>query len=608
MDTLARYPPMAVGLVLLLITVVPLAQGDTSATITAKPAYLGVKGESYDWATVTYESGNPSPSDWIAVFSPASFNGSLCLEDLNGTAHKKLHEPYICSAPVKFQYANFSNDDYVTTGKGSIRLRLINRREDYSFGLYTGGFDNPVLVAVSNKVQFANPKAPVWPRLAVGKQWDEMTVTWTSGYSAAEARPIVWWKSEEDSDWKVTVAVTITYTRSDLCGPPATTVGYRAPGYFHTAFLKDLSPSSRYYYKVGHKIGKKYIFGEEVNQFLSAPYPGEDSVQRIAIFGDMGKLDRDGSLVYNNGDPGALNVTDALVRDINNIDLIIHDGDITYADGYLSEWDQFVEQISNITKRVPYMISAGNHERDWPNSGSFYKPVDSGGECGVPTSKTFNMPAVNKDKLWYSFDWGMFHFCIGASEMDWRVGSEQYRFLEECFASVDRQQQPWLVFVAHRILGYSSASDYQALGTFAEPMARENLQPLWQKYKVDLSIYGHVHGYERTCPVYQSNCVGDETSNYTGTFNGTIHLTVGTGGRELEDFGTLNTTWSLVKDSSHYGYLLLTASDHQNLLVEFKATDGTVADSFKINRKYMDVLGCDASLAPICPDTTSADL
>ncbi|KAL2636369.1 hypothetical protein R1flu_007848 [Riccia fluitans] len=79
-----------------------------------------------------------------------------------------------CSVSDQFQYANVYNDKYVTTGKGSISFRLVNRRQDYSFALYSGGFDNPVLETVSNTVQFINPKAPVCPRLAVGKQWDEI--------------------------------------------------------------------------------------------------------------------------------------------------------------------------------------------------------------------------------------------------------------------------------------------------------------------------------------------------------------------------------------------------------------------------------------------------
>lgn len=97
----------------------------------------------------------------------------------------------------------------------------------------------------------------------------------------------------------------------------------------------------------------------------------------------------------------------------------------------------------------------------------------------------------------------MFRFCIADSEHDWREGTEQYKFIEHCLASVDRQKQPWLVFLAHRVLGYSSDLSYAVEGSFGEPMAKENLQKLWQKYKVDIAIYGHAHNYERTCPIYE---------------------------------------------------------------------------------------------------------
>ena len=101
----------------------------------------------------------------------------------------------------------------------------------------------------------------------------------------------------------------------------------------------------------------------------------------------------------------------------------------------------------------------------------------------------------------YSTDFGMFHFCIADTEHDWREGSEQYKFIEKCLASADRKNQPWLIFAAHRVLGYSSS--YWQDGSFGEPMGRESLQKLWQKYKVDIAVFGHVHNYERTCPIYQ---------------------------------------------------------------------------------------------------------
>jgi hypothetical protein len=102
----------------------------------------------------------------------------------------------------------------------------------------------------------------------------------------------------------------------------------------------------------------------------------------------------------------------------------------------------------------------------------------------------------------YLTDYGMFRFCIADSEHDWREGTEQYKFIENCFATVDRKKQPWLIFMAHRVLGYSSGYFYGIDGTFAEPSSRQSLQKLWQKYRVDIAFYGHVHNYERTCPIY----------------------------------------------------------------------------------------------------------
>lgn len=121
--------------------------------------------------------------------------------------------------------------------------------------------------------------------------------------------------------------------------------------------------------------------------------------------------------------------------------------------------------------------------------------------------------------LWtrYSADYGMFHFCVAASEEDWREGTEQWNFLDECLGSADRSKQPWLIFLAHRVLGYSTGSEYQVIGSFGEPMGHDSLQKLWQLHKVDLAFYGHVHTYERTCPIYEVRNYAPEcfhTQNY----------------------------------------------------------------------------------------------
>ncbi|CAA3027841.1 probable inactive purple acid phosphatase 27 [Olea europaea subsp. europaea] len=557
------------------------------ASIQARPLLLGLKGEDTAWVVVDFVNEEPSNDDWIGVFSPAKFNASNCIVENNS----EVQAPYTCSAPIKYKYANHSNPDYTSTKKASVRFQLINQREDFSFALFAGGLSNPKLKAISNSIAFANPKAPVYPRLAHGKSWDEMTVTWTSGYNIDEAIPFVeWgWKGKEQ---KRSPAGTLTFEQNSMCGPPASTVGWRDPGFIHTSHLKDLWPNIKHTYRLGHLLTNGSIVWSKMYSFRSSPYPGQDSLQRVIIFGDMGKAERDGSNEYSDYQPGSLNTTDQLIKDLKNFDIVMHIGDLPYANGYISQWDQFTAQVEPIASTVPYMIASGNHERDWPGSGSFYDTPDSGGECGVLAETMFYVPAENRAKFWYSTDYGMFHFCIADTEHDWREGTEQYRFIERCLAQADRRKQPWLIFAAHRVLGYSSNDWYGLEGSFEEPMGRESLEKLWQKYKVDIAFFGHVHNYERICPIYQNQCVNSEISHYSGTVNGTIHAVVGGGGSHLSEFSPLETAWSLYKDYD-FGFVKLTAFNHSSLLFEYKkSSDGKVYDSFTISRDYKDVLAC----------------
>ncbi|KVH98147.1 Iron/zinc purple acid phosphatase-like C-terminal domain-containing protein [Cynara cardunculus var. scolymus] len=472
-----------------------------SASIQADPLLLGLEGEDTSWVNVELKYPEPSENDWVGVFSPAKFKYCSFIRYLHSFAS-------FMSACKNYMFANHSNSNYVKTGNATLRFQIINQRADFSFALFTGGVESPKLVAISDPISFVNPKAPLYPRLAQGKAWDEMTVTWTSGYNIDEAVPFVEWGWKGHSP-KLSPAGTLTFTRGSM---------------------------------IGHMLLNGSIVWSKMYSFKSSPYPGQDSLQRVIIFGDMGKAERDGSNEYASYQPGSLITTDQLIGDLDNYDIVFHIGDLPYANGFISQWDH------------------GNHERSWPNSGSFYDTTDSGGE--------------------YSTDYGMFHFCIADSEHDWREGSEQYAWIEMCLASVDRQKQPWLIFSAHRVLGYSSNSWYAMEGSFEEPMGREHLQKLWQKYKVDIAFYGH------------NKCVKQERYSYSGTVNGTIHVVVGGGGSHLSDFTEINTVWSLHKDHD-WGFVKLTAFNHSSLLFEYKKSrDGVVYDNFTISRDYKDVLAC----------------
>ncbi|XP_076905902.1 putative inactive purple acid phosphatase 24 [Bidens hawaiensis] len=198
-----------------------------------------LKGEDTEWVNVNFEYPEPTNDDWFGVFSPVKFNTSYCYYESGNWPEA----PYICTTPIKYKFANHSTADYINTGKVMLSFQSIHQRADFAFALFTGGLEKPKLVAVSDPISFANPKAPLYPQLAHGKAWDEMTITWTSCYNIDDATPLVEW-GWKNHDKKLSPAGTLTFKRDSMCGAPARNFGWRDPGFIHTSFLKDLWPNT----------------------------------------------------------------------------------------------------------------------------------------------------------------------------------------------------------------------------------------------------------------------------------------------------------------------------------------------------------------------------
>ena len=77
-----------------------------------------------------------------------------------------------------------------------------------------------------------------------------------------------------------------------------------------------------------------------------------------------------------------------------------------------------MHQLEPLTRRMPYMVSPGNHERDWPGTGDRFPSgvEDSGGECGVAYERRLTMPLTGPGQQWYSFDFGPIHFLQYSTE------------------------------------------------------------------------------------------------------------------------------------------------------------------------------------------------
>ena len=95
---------------------------------------------------------------------------------------------------------------------------------------------------------------------------------------------------------------------------------------------------------------------------------------------------------------------------------------------------------------------------------------------------------------------------------------------------------------------------------------RQIVEPLLKN--VDLLLFGHVHAFERTCPIYNEKCIGKYTKHYFNNPKSPIHLCIGTAGFEMNRDWEDQPNWSLFRESSH-GFASITISSRNSIYVEY---------------------------------------
>lgn len=184
------------------------------------------------------------------------------------------------------------------------------------------------------------------------------------------------------------------YSGEDMCASPARDYAYDI-SILHDVVLSNLVPRRWYSYRVAHS--------GRILKFQAPPPTGPAEGFQFLAYGDMG--DPHHRQVKA---PGAQGTVDYTKRDVMaGANLVLHVGDLSYANGREYVWNSFMDAIEPAASRVPYMITIGNHEYDYrrggghrqdPSGASKYDPDwgnygnDSGGECGVSVVNRFTMP------------------------------------------------------------------------------------------------------------------------------------------------------------------------------------------------------------------------
>lgn len=168
--------------------------------------------------------------------------------------------------------------------------------------------------------------------------------------------------------------------------------------------------------------------------------------------------------------------------------------------------NEFMEFISPITSKLPFMISAGNHE-----SYDYNHYV-----------KRFNMPQKKEhDNLYFSFDINNIHFVSIVSEMGLNkdkhfTQDDLDRFTTWFNKDLENTDKKWKIVYMHRPIYCSNFSANRCNGEAI--LLRNFYEKLFNNNKIDLVIGGHLHNYERLLPVYEGHADVDSVSSNKKTY------------------------------------------------------------------------------------------
>ena len=376
-----------------------------------------------------------------------------------------------------------------------------------------------------------------WRQLAYAADAPPSQVHLTFGRDAA---------TQMNVSWMTPAAIDAPFV--ELAGHrfSARTVQYEGyPGFFHHAPLTGLTGDSRYAYEVGH-AGK--LTGT-ASTFRTGPKPGTPFT--FTAFGDQGT--NGVGIGQPPNQPGAN--TELAASMAPSFHMIV--GDLAYANGDQSIWDDWFTMIEPMARTTPWMPLIGNHEIESQLTGD---AGDSWGKLGYdPYLSRFILPGNGHADLkncFYGFRYGSVHYLAVDNndvneEITANIGytkGRQRKFVEaELAAARDDPAVDFIVVGMHQC-AFSSSTKHGS-----DPGVQKAWFELFRKYSVDLVLQGHDHTYERTHAM-----VSDEVVSEGPVYNsdvGTVYIVCGNGGAVQEPLMPAQPAWSAFRQDFKVGTL-----------------------------------------------------
>ena len=299
-----------------------------------------------------------------------------------------------------------------------------------------------------------------------------------------------------------------------------------APKTIHEITLRELKPDTIYFYHVLSRVPEDRRLPKGVPSYvLSKVYSFKTAIEqgepfKFIVYGD------------SRSNPEIHSKLAKLMEKASPA-FLVNTGDLVSRGQNYREWaEHFFGPLEPLISRIPIWTVIGNHERSHLNYFNF-----------------FSLPG---NEAWYSFDYGDAHFLMIDTEFDYSPGSDQYRFIADDLSNCKAKWK----FVAFHKPPYTAVRRRMP----GNIRVREVLNPLFERYGVDMVFCGHDHNYVRSKPI-----------------NGVIYVITGGGGAGLyEVMPAESLDWAEVAVATHHFCVLeikentlrLTAVDENGNIID----------------------------------------
>lgn len=213
-------------------------------------------------------------------------------------------------------------------------------------------------------------------------------------------------------------------------------------------------------------------------------------------------------------------------------------------------------------------------ETDYPNCPEYPFIAETDGKT--------NMPAENET---YVTDSGPFGYIKGNYTEN--ESYEQFQWLKNDLAKVDRKKTPWIIAMGHRPMYSSQRSSYQK-------NLRDAFEAVLVEHGVDMYLAGHIHWYERIRPMMVGGTIDYDSIVNHNTYKASpgksmVHVVNGMAGN-IESHSTLGDQHRLaltaVLNKHDYGFSKIIFNSANKLTWQYiMGKNGEVGDEFVLTKE-----------------------